>query len=238
MINNRESNIKMIIHVAKSLGDLRKKVVFIGGCSVGLFITDNAMPEVRVTQDVDVIVEVVSKTQYYKLEEQLRHKGFKQDMKEGAPLCRWLIDSIKVDFMPTLENILGFSNRWYLPAFRSAENVELEKGLTIRLALPPYFLATKIEAFKGRGNSDFMASHDMEDIITVLDGRPEIISEIQKSSEDLKIFLSDAFRMYLVKDEFRDALPGHLPPDRTSQARLPLLIKRMVEISKIRKQKL
>jgi len=234
MINNREINIGMIIHVAKKLGDLKKKVVFIGGCSVGLFITDNAMPEVRVTQDVDVIVEVASRIQYYKLEEQLQHKGFKQDMTEGAPLCRWLIDSIKVDFMPTLENILGFYNRWYLPAIRSAEDVELENGLTIRLALPPYFLATKIEAFMGRGNSDFMASHDMEDIIAVLDGRPEIISEIQKSTEDLKKFLADTFRVFLAKDEFRDALAGHLLPDHASQARLPLLIKRMVEISQIK----
>lgn len=235
MINNKESNIRMIIHVAKSLGDLREKVVFIGGCTVGLFITDKAMPEVRVTQDVDVIVEVASRAEYYKLEEQLQHKGFKQDMTEGAPLCRWLIDGIKVDLMPTLENILGFSNRWYLPAIKSAGDVELEKGMTIHLALPVYFLATKIEAFKGRGNSDFMASHDLEDIITVLDGRPEIISEIKISAEDLKVFLADTFRIFLMKDEFRDALPGHLPPDQASQARLPLLIQRMTEISKIGK---
>jgi len=55
MINNRDINIRLIIHVAKSLGDLRKKVVFVGGCATGLFITDPAMPEVRATQDVDVM---------------------------------------------------------------------------------------------------------------------------------------------------------------------------------------
>ncbi|HLA27615.1 MAG TPA: hypothetical protein VJZ49_06945 [Syntrophales bacterium] len=235
MINNKDINIRLIIHVAKCLGDLRKKVVFVGGCATGLFITDPAMPEVRATQDVDVIVEVVSRMQYYNLEEELRNKGFKQDMSEGAPLCRWLVDGIKVDVMPTREDILGFSNHWYLPALKNAESIELEKGLTIQLVSPPYFLATKVEAFRGRGGGDYMASHDMEDIITVLDVRPEIISEIRSSSEELKTFLADTFHVFLTQEEFLDALPGHLPPDRASQARLPRLIKRLEEISEIQK---
>jgi hypothetical protein len=49
MIHNRDVNIQMIITVAKRLGDLRDKVVFVGGCATGLFITDPAMPEVRAT---------------------------------------------------------------------------------------------------------------------------------------------------------------------------------------------
>jgi hypothetical protein len=119
MIKNKDINIRMIIHVAKRLGDLRDKVVFVGGCATGLFITDPAMPEVRATQDVDVIVEVASRMAYYRLEEELRRKGFKQDLSENAPVCRWLVDVIKVDIMPTQEEILGFSNRWYLPAIRT-----------------------------------------------------------------------------------------------------------------------
>ena len=103
--------------------------------------------------------------------------------------------------------------------------------MTIRLVAPAYFLATKIEAFQGRGGGDYMASHDLEDIITVLDGRPEIVSEISASSDDLKSFLSAAFRKYLSKDEFLEAIPGHLPPDRASQARLPHVMKRLEEIA-------
>ena len=233
MINNKDINIRMIIHVAKRLGDLKDKVVFVGGCATGLFITDPAMPEVRATQDVDVIVDVASWVEYYRIEEALRSRGFKQDMSENAPVCRWLVDAIKVDIMPTQEDILGFSNRWYLPAINNADHIELEKNLTIRLVTPPYFLATKIEAFKGRGGGDYVASHDMEDIITVLDGRPEIVSEIRNSSDDLKIFLSDTFRTLLTNGEFLDAIPGHLPPDRASQARLPRLMKCLEEISKV-----
>ncbi len=233
MINNQNINIRMIIHVAKRLGVLRDKVVFVGGCATGLFITDPALPEVRATQDVDVIVEVASRVEYYRLEEELRSRDFKQDMSENAPVCRWLVDTITVDIMPTREDILGFSNRWYLPAIKNANPIEIEKKLTIRLVTPPYFLATKIEAFEGRSGGDYMASHDLEDIITVLDGRPEIVSEIKSSSDDLKIFLSGTFRMLLEKDEFLDAIPGHLPPDRASQARLPRLMRCIEEISKI-----
>jgi len=233
MIRTRDINIRMIIDVAKRLGDLRDKVVFVGGCATGLFITDPAIPEVRATQDVDIIVEVASRMAYYRLEEELRLKGFKQDMSENAPVCRWLVDVIKVDIMPTQEEILGFSNRWYLPAIKNAEQLQLEKELTIKLVSPPYFLATKIDAFNGRGGGDYMASHDMEDIITILDGRPEIVSEIRSSSDDLKDFLSRTFRILLASDEFLDSIPGHLSPDRASQTRLPLLIKRLREIAEM-----
>ncbi|MCK9363711.1 MAG: hypothetical protein M0P74_08965 [Syntrophales bacterium] len=233
MIKNKDMNIRMIIHVAKRLGDLRDKVVFVGGCVTGMFITDPAMPEVRATQDVDVIVEVASRMEYYRLEEELRRKGFKQDMSENAPVCRWLVDLIKIDIMPTQEEILGFYNRWYLPAIKNADLIELENELTIKLVSPPYFLATKIDAFKGRGCGDYMASHDMEDIITILDGRPEIVSEIRSSSDDLKYFLSRTFTILLANEEFLDSISGHLSPDRASQTRLPLLIKRLGEIAKI-----
>jgi predicted nucleotidyltransferase len=231
MINKRDVNLRMIRHVAQRLGDLCDRVVFVGGCATDLFLTDPAMPDVRATQDVDVIVEITSRREYYRLEKELRGKGFKQDMQEGAPVCRWLIDQIKVDVMPTQSDILGFTNRWYLPAIKNSISVELEGAITIRLVAPPYFLATKIEAFRGRGGSDFMASHDLEDIITVLDGRQEIVSEIGASEDDLKRFLSDSFREFLSKDEFLDAIPGHLPPDRASQARLPYVVGRLKEIA-------
>ncbi|MFA5182974.1 MAG: hypothetical protein WC405_16775 [Syntrophales bacterium] len=230
MIHTRDINIRMIIAVAKRLGDLRDKVVFVGGCATGLFITDPAMPEVRATQDVDVIVEVASRMAYYRLEDELRLRGFKLDMSENAPVCRWLVDRIKVDIMPTQEEILGFSNRWYLPAVKNADQLQLEDDLTIKLVSPPYFLATKIDAFNGRGGGDYLASHDMEDIITILDGRPEIVSEIKSSSDDLKDFLSRTFRAFLANADFRESIPGHLSPDRASQSRLPLLIRRLVEI--------
>jgi len=231
MINTRDVNIQMITTVARRLGNLREKVVFVGGCATGLFITDPAMPEVRVTKDVDVIIDIATRIEYSRLEADLRSKGFKNDISEDAPLCRWLVNGIKVDVMPTQEDILGFSNHWYLPAIENANYVQLEKGLAIKLVTPPYFLATKIEAFKGRGEGDYMASHDMEDIITVLDGRREIVDEIKRSSDELKTFLSRTFRIFLTDENFLDAIPGQLLPDHANQARLPRLLKILEEIA-------
>jgi predicted nucleotidyltransferase len=232
MSNTRDVNIQMITTVARRLGNLREKVVFVGGCATGLFITDPAMPEVRVTKDVDVIIDIATRMEYSKLEADLRSKGFRNDISEDAPLCRWLVNDIKVDVMPTQEDIIGFSNHWYLPAIENANYVQLEKELTIKLVTPPYFLATKIEAFKGRGKGDYLASHDMEDIITILDGRLEIIDEIKSSSDELKTFLSTTFQIFLADENFLDAIPGQLLPDRASQARLPRLIKLLEEIAK------
>ena len=231
MINTKDANIQMITTVARRLGNLREKVVFVGGCATGLFITDTAMPEVRVTKDVDVIIDIATRMEYSRLEADLRSKGFRNDISEDAPLCRWLVNDIKVDVMPTQEDIIGFSNHWYLPAIENANYVQLEKELTIKLVSPPYFLATKIEAFKGRGDGDYMASHDMEDIITVLDGRREIVDEIKSSSDELKTFLARTFQIFLADENFLDAIPGQLLPDHANQARLPRLLKILEEIA-------
>jgi len=70
--------------------------------------------------------------------------------------------------MPTDENILGFSNRWYPPAIKSSVTIELEPDLAIKIVTAPYFLGTKLDAFFGRGKGDYLTSHDMEDIINII----------------------------------------------------------------------
>uniref|UniRef100_A0A831U276 Uncharacterized protein n=1 Tax=Geobacter metallireducens TaxID=28232 RepID=A0A831U276_GEOME len=231
MIVQAHTSFQMITHVARRLGGLREKLVFVGGAATGLFITESAAPEPRVTQDVDLIVEVISHADYYLLEETLRRIGFSPDMTDGAPICKWLVDGIVVDVMPTDAEILGFSNQWYLPAVRSAISMEIEPGLEILVATAPFFLATKIEAFHGRGGGDFMASHDIEDIVALLDGRREIVEEVRNAPEELRIYLSEQFQGFLKNVAFRESLPGHLPPDAASQARLPLIMRRIAEIS-------
>ena len=90
-------NLDMVAQVARRLGDLREEVVFLGGAVTALLITDPGAPEIRPTDDVDVIAEVISHAAYGKLSERLRKLQFKEDVEEGAPACRWVIDGIKVD---------------------------------------------------------------------------------------------------------------------------------------------
>ena len=120
-----KSNLKMIKIVANHLGPLREKVVFLGGAATFLLITDSAAPEVRSTLDVDVIVEITSRFEYYKLEEMLRELGFTHSMDPDEPICRWIIDDVKVDVMPTDEKILGFSNRWHSKAIDNSIEIEI-----------------------------------------------------------------------------------------------------------------
>jgi len=220
----------MIKKIAERLGPLRAKVVFLGGSATGFHITDKAEPEVRATRDVDIIVEAASVVAYHRLEKTLIELGFSQKIQEEDPICRWYIDDVIVDLMPTDENILGFSNSWYLPAIKNSVTIELEPNFEIRLVTAPYFLATKLDAFFGRGKGDYLVSHDMEDIINLINGRVEIIEDIQTSKADLKEFIINSLQGFLDDELFLEALPGHLLPDKASQGRRDIILKRIKKI--------
>ncbi|MDQ6959331.1 MAG: hypothetical protein Q9M24_09525 [Mariprofundaceae bacterium] len=219
----------MLQLAASGLGTIVDEVVFLGGCAAGLLITDPAAPPTRETKDVDVIVEVTSRRDYHLLSEKLRARDFHEDLSDGAPLCRWVYRNVKVDVMPTEYSILGFSNRWYPEAMQMAEAIHLPDGALIRMVTAPFFLATKLEAFYGRGNGDYMASHDLEDLIAVLDGRTQVVDEVSQSGVICK-YLAQEFDRLLSLDEFYDTLPCHLPSDAASQKRIEIILKRMLDI--------
>lgn len=223
-------HIEMIKQVAIGLGPLRYKVVFLGGSATGFHITDKAESDVRATKDVDIIVEVASRLEYHQLEKTLRELGFTQKMEIDDPICRWYINEVIVDVMPTDENILGFSNRWYLQAIKNSVKIELEQELEIQIVTGPYFLGTKLDAFYGRGKEDYLASHDMEDIIYLINGRAEIIEDIKHTDPDLKDFIIKSFKGFLENEYFLEALPGHLLPDPASQERRSIILERIRKI--------
>ncbi|GAV20525.1 hypothetical protein MMIC_P1494 [Mariprofundus micogutta] len=225
-----DPNLEMLQLAADGLRPFLDEIVFVGGCATGLLISDSAAPPTRETKDVDVIVEVASLHDYHRLAEKLRNRGFREDLSEGAPMCRWVFGAVTVDVMPTDAAILGFSNRWYSEAIANAINISLPAGIVIRLAAAPWFLATKLEAFYGRGNRDNMASHDLEDLIAVLDGRESVVHEVEQSGT-VGRYLAGEFSRLLALEAFHDALPCHLPSDAASQMRATIVIERMTAIS-------
>lgn len=134
----------MLETVAEAIGDdLRDRLVFVGGCTTALFITDPiTLEDVRLTNDVDLIV----------------------------------------DFMPDDERILGFSNRWYAQGIETAVSHPLTGELEIKHLTAPLFIATKLEAYRGRGGDDPLGSHDLEDVVIVVDGREELLAEVQTAN--------------------------------------------------------
>jgi hypothetical protein len=220
----------MEIAVAR-LGALAGEMVFLGGCATGLLITDPVAPMIRATKDVDVIAEVATLIEYHRLSKRLREIGFSEDQSQDAPICRWQAGGILLDVMPTHPEILGFGNEWYQQAFDAAVWVTLPSGKQIRLVSAPYFMATKFAAFDGRGQGDYMMSHDMEDIVAVLDGRLEIVEEVMSCNQNLRDHIRVKFA-FLVKDSrFLEALPGHMPGDEGSQKRVPIIIQRLKAIA-------
>ena len=95
--------------VARCLGPLREEVAFLGGAVTTLYLSDPAAPEVRATIDVDVIVEVASRLEYYRLAKRLTELSFREVTDEGAPVCRWKVAGVLVDVMPTLLGLCDIS---------------------------------------------------------------------------------------------------------------------------------
>lgn len=233
-MNPNDPNVVMMELVAERLGaGLREELVFVGGAVTGLLITDPAQPAIRPTEDVDLIVQATVRADYARVEKALRAQGFVNDISKDAPICRWRVGAVTVDVMPTLKEILGFSNRWHPFALATARKTPLPSGMVIRLITAPVFVATKFEAFADRGNSDYLFSHDLGDLISVIDGRDELMAECRQLDDELKVYLRDWVGRLLATPAFLEALPGHLPGDAASQARLPDLEDKLRLLAKL-----
>jgi len=233
MVKVQNPNLEILMLAVEQLEELADEMVFLGGCATGLLITDLAAPSIRVTRDVDAIVQVVSHVDYYQLSEKLRVKGFAEDTSDDAPICRWVTkNSVILDVIPTDTKILGFGSTWYVSAAEKAEIIQLYSGKSIYMVSAPYFLITKLEAFDGRGDGDYLLSHDIEDIIAVLDGRPAIVNEVKQVEPILARELSERFQKLLQDNRFVDAIYGHMPTDEISQARVIHILETMKGIAK------
>ena len=138
-----------------------------------------------------------------------------------------------LDVMPLDGKILGFKTTWYGPAMDTAAERELEPGLKILMVSPVYFCASKLEAFGDRGKNDYAGSRDLEDLIAVVDGRAELVGEIQAAQSDVRSYLAKEIAKLLGARGFVDAFPGHLAPDSASQDRITTVMARLREIASL-----
>jgi hypothetical protein len=218
-------NIELLELAAATLDDLLPEVAFVGGATVELWITDPGAPTVRATNDVDVVVEVTTRSEFQAFEDSLRNHGFGPDLDDGI-ICRWRHrgNGLVLDAMPSEPDILGFANRWQAAALPHVIHRALPSGTTIRAIPPPYLLATKLEAFNGRGNNDFVGSRDFADIVVLLDGREELTDEITASDADLRRYLAGEFTRLRQHPRFIDGIHSALLPDAASQERADTVV--------------
>lgn len=217
-------SIELLDLAADALGELLDEVVFVGGATVTLWITDPGAPPVRPTKDVDVVVEVTTSSAFHDFETRLRERSFAEDQEDGV-ICRWRHPSgLILDAMPSEPGILGFENRWQGAAIPYAVERELPSAARIRAVSPPYLLATKLEAFNGRGSRDFLGSRDFGDIIALVDGRQELVDEVAHAPDDVRTYIATELTDHLADPRFADGLFGALRPDVASQGRAEVIV--------------
>lgn len=203
-----DPNLPTLRVIARALGDLREQVVFLGGAVAGLLVTDPLAEGVRATVDVDAVAQA-GRGQFQRLQRELARRGFREDADSGV-ICRWIHreSGVAFDLMPENSDVLGFANRWYSYVVATAQTVALGQGLHIRLATAVAFVATKLEAFASRGRGDVLASHDLEDVLNIVDGREELVREMVEAAADVRQAITAAFADLLARTNFLDVLPG------------------------------
>jgi hypothetical protein len=153
-VSNRQANpnYAQFVSAVTKLEPLLDQIAFVGGCVLGLLITDSGAAPVRTTLDVDAIVEISSYAEFTVLEDRLRRLGFRESHANGAPVCRWTHEELLFDLMPTDPSILGFSNRWYVPALQCAQQIRVanRNPSDHRSLLPRHETGSVSRARKGR----------------------------------------------------------------------------------------
>jgi predicted nucleotidyltransferase len=208
-VRKSTKNVAMLGVVAQGLAGLKEKVVFVGGATIDLYLAPGA-PESRATDDVDCVVEIAGKSEYYRLESELRALGFQQPLAEKGPICRWKFRGVSVDVMPTEGAVLGFENRWYREGMAHAEGFILPDGREILAFSVPYLIASKLEAFRDRGRGDYIASPDLEDVVALLDGCADVEQRLAAAPAGVREYVVAEFGALLDAEAFLTGLDGNL----------------------------
>ena len=226
-MKNTQINLKATISVAKALGNLLEKVVFVGGAVVSLYIDDPAADDVRPTKDIDLTFEILSVSDLEELRQKLNERGFKQSHKDKVA-CRFRLDDKKVDVMSTEAVGWAPANRWFKEGFKQAydHNLENEK---IKLLPFPYFLATKFEAFDSRGGHDARGSHDFEDIVYLLNYTSNFDELILGTDNNVKSFLISCLKEITESKKLQEAVKANLYFE-DQEVRFEMILNKIIKI--------
>jgi predicted nucleotidyltransferase len=205
---SHSENITRIKAVYNALAELRDQVVFVGGATVSLY-SDRPGFDFRPTEDVDIVIELLNLSGYAELETKLRSIGFVNDQ-ESKIICRFKINGIIVDFMPTKGDILNFSNQWYPEGYKNAILYPIDELHKVKIFTAPYFLASKLDAFNNRGKHDGRTSSDFEDIVSILERRTSIWEEINSSPDSVRLYIVDKFKSLLENIFLEEWINAHI----------------------------
>lgn len=226
-MENKVINIGLVVEVAKGLKELCDKVVFVGGAVISLYVDDEAADEIRPTFDIDMTIKLAGFPDWVKIQERLIELKFSPDP-DGQAICSYLYKGISVDILPTENSYIGESNSWYEPGLKNVKEIDIENE-TIKIFTAPYFLATKFEAFQGRGGGDYRISHDFEDIIYIIDNRTSIVEEILGADKKVNAFLKQQFNEVAKNAHSEEIIRAQIHP-LMFDSRYPILLDKIMQI--------
>lgn len=229
-MHNRIINIDLVAQVANGLQELRGKMVFVGGAVISLYTDDPAADEIRPTTDIDMTIDLANYAEWAQMQERLAELNFHPDP-QGHSICSYKYKDIAIDIMPADDSSIGVSNKWYKPGFQFIQQIQLSENIHINILPSPYFLATKLEAFKDRGNSDFYGSHDYEDIIYLIDNRTTIVKEILAAESDVKEYIKAELTTIKNHPQAEEILATHIHP-LIREERFKILMDKIEQITK------
>lgn len=207
-MKNTLINLKVISKIAKALGELNDRVVYVGGAIVSLYINDPAAEDIRPTKDIDISLEILSLSELENLRILLNEKKFYQTS-DATVTCRFMYDDVTVDVMSTQAVGWAPADRWFGPGFKHVETRKVEEQ-KIKILPLAYFLATKFSAFHDRGSKDPRTSKDFEDITYILDNRLDLVEQIINSPDDVRHYLISEFEIILNNKSFQEAIIANL----------------------------
>ena len=184
--------------------------MFVGGSVAELYADNPAATDIRPTMDVDCVIELATYGSFHDFEQILRDRQFVNDIQSGV-ICRWKYKGEIVDIMPDRDDILGFTNRWYHSGFKHREKAMVEDTV---INIPPllYYIATKIEAVRGRGGEDLRFSHDFEDLVYVLNNKREFTELFDiENDRELTSYITSWAKEMLSRQNHREEIECMLP---------------------------
>lgn len=136
-------------------------------------------------------------------------------------ICRWRYQVWIVDVMPPTPEVFGFSNELY-PSAMAHPTVTKIDGTAIPHIDAPHFIGTKLLAFEGRGKGDLQVSHDLEDLLAVINSRPEVVSEIGAAPLICREAVFPRLRYLRDNPGFKNVVAGHLANDAPGRDKVVL----------------
>ena len=223
-----DSPLDLLKAAALALSPFLDELVFTGGATIPLYL-DAGKTDFRATRDVDCVVDAEDYSQLAKWEDRLRSHGLSNS---PEVICRWRTGDLSIDVMPTSARPLGFTNRWYALGVKQPWRVQLPDGPAIRIFDPAHLLASKFTAFRDRGRSDVLGSHDFEDVLTIVAGRASLADELSVRSVASEFVVAELSALVELP-RTADAVIGATTPGPDHEATAKRTYERLLRLARL-----